>query len=88
MKKENKPWGWMIKIISREDFWLKLICVSGRISLQSHCQRSELHIGTRGVNFIRKLEKHRLERGIYLELAFGKPDENDIVRYEDDYGRG
>jgi hypothetical protein len=25
--------------------------------------------------------------GWYLELAFGKPDENDITRYDDDYGR-
>lgn len=36
--------------------------------------------------------KHRLENVgednlVVLEIAFGAPDEEDIVRYEDDYGR-
>ncbi len=36
-------------------------------------------------------EKHRMEAGenglVVLEIATGEFDENDIVRYEDDYGR-
>lgn len=32
-------------------------------------------------------QKHRYNKGVYIEVATGKPDEHDIVRYDDDYNR-
>ncbi len=44
-----------------------------------------------GVYTISRKTKHRLsggdKGGRILEVSFGKFDENDIIRYEDDYGR-
>jgi D-beta-D-heptose 7-phosphate kinase/D-beta-D-heptose 1-phosphate adenosyltransferase len=74
----------MWKIISAKKFWLKFILVKGRTSLQSHNERTEWHFGLYKVP---PREKHRLLKGAYFELAYGKPKEEDIVRYEDDYGR-
>ena len=80
----TRPWGWMVKLISLPKFWLKIIRVKGRTSLQSHNDRTEYHFGFYKVN---PGEKHRMQHGIFLELALGKPREEDIIRYEDDYGR-
>jgi len=80
----ERPWGKMWKLIKTKKFWLKFIFVRGRTSLQSHSERTEWHIGIYKVS---KNEKHRLNKGIYLELALGNPNEEDITRYEDDYGR-
>lgn len=80
----KRPWGVMYKLIHTKRFWLKLIKVHGRTSLQSHKQRSEYWIG---ITKIKKNVKHRLLPGWYIELAFGSPKEEDIIRYEDDYGR-
>ena len=80
----KRPWGWMLRLIKTNKFWLKFIFVKGRTSLQSHEERTEWHAGFYKVP---KNEKHRLSRGAYLEFAFGKPKEEDITRYEDDYGR-
>ncbi|MBI1999153.1 MAG: adenylyltransferase/cytidyltransferase family protein [Parcubacteria group bacterium] len=33
------------------------------------------------------MEKHRLYRGAYVEVALGEPREEDVIRHEDDYGR-
>jgi len=74
----------MWKIISAKKFWLKFILVKGRTSLQSHNERAEWHLGLYKVP---PREKHRLLRGTYFELAYGKPREEDIIRHEDDYGR-
>lgn len=79
-----RPWGKMWKLISAKKFWLKFILVKGRTSLQSHSERTEWHFGLYKVP---PREKHRLLKGVYLELAYGKPREDDMVRYEDDYGR-
>ena len=81
---DRRPWGWMLKLVSWHTYWLKFILVRGRTSLQSHKERDEWHFG---LYKIAKGEKHRLFKGVYLELAVGKPREEDIVRYEDDYGR-
>ena len=80
----KKPWGKMWKIIGNKKFWLKFIWVRGRTSLQSHAEREEWHFG---IYKIPKNEKHRLLKGFYIELATGHPKEEDIIRYEDDYGR-
>ncbi|GMQ95539.1 MAG: hypothetical protein BMS9Abin13_658 [Patescibacteria group bacterium] len=82
-----RPWGKMWKLIHTKHFWLKVILVKGRTSLQSHEYRTEYHISIRGIKKIKKRKKHRMEKGLYIEIATGRPDEDDIVRYEDDYGR-
>jgi D-beta-D-heptose 7-phosphate kinase/D-beta-D-heptose 1-phosphate adenosyltransferase len=33
------------------------------------------------------MEKHRLSKGVYLEFVKGNPDEDDVIRYADDYAR-
>jgi hypothetical protein len=80
----RKPWGKFWKLISAKNFWVKLIWVKGRTSLHSHKKRGEIHFG---ISFIPKGKEHRLNKGVYLEFAFGKPEEDDNTRYEDDYGR-
>jgi quercetin dioxygenase-like cupin family protein len=47
-------------------------------------------LGIGGILKIGRREKHRMtgiKDSYVLELAFGNPREEDIVRYEDDYGR-
>jgi len=83
----KRPWGKMWKIIATKKFWLKVIWVKGRTSLQSHQNRTEYHLSLKGIKKIKSNEKHRMEKGLYLELAFGQPKEEDIIRYEDDYDR-
>lgn len=78
------PWGRMWKLAEGKKFWIKILFVRGRTSLQSHAEREEWHLGFYRV---KKGEKHRLQRGLFLELALGNPFEDDIVRHEDDYGR-
>lgn len=90
---QTRPWGWMVKLIHRPTFWLKLIWVSTRNSLQSHEKRREIHIKFEwalkpwSVKKIPVREVHRMTRGLYLEIALGEPREDDIKRYEDDFGR-
>lgn len=82
----ERPWGKMWKFFHTKKSWLKLIKVHGRTSLQSHNHRTEWHFG-----FYKVVpeEKHRLLPGWYIEYVRGKKaDEDDIVRYSDDYGRG
>ena len=74
-----------MKLIHFPNLWLKFLRVNGRTSLQSHKNRTEYWIGFMKVN---PKEKHRLNRGMYFELATGNPREDDITRYEDDYNRG
>lgn len=80
----KRPWGKMWKLVKTKRFWLKLIAVEGRTSLQSHAERTEWHIG---IYKVPANEKHRMLKGLYVEFAFGNPKEEDITRYEDDYGR-
>jgi hypothetical protein len=88
---DRRPWGWMVKLIDfwKMGLWLKLIRVSSghRTSLQYHRMRSELHIGSHGLHYVPRNQWHRLESGIYLEIAWGVCREGDIVRIQDDYGR-
>ncbi len=82
--KENRPWGWYRTLLKLPFLWIKILKVEEgqRTSLQSHENRAELHIA-----LVPKRKKHRLYSGTYLEIAWGKPEEEDIVRYNDDYGR-
>ena len=78
------PWGKMYRLINLKRFWFKILFVRGRTSLQSHKDRTEWHLGLYKVN---PNEKHRLQNGVFFEIAIGDLRENDIIRYEDDYGR-
>jgi len=81
---EKRPWGRMWKFVHTKKFWLKFLWVTGRTSHQAHQERSEWHLGLYKVN---PMEKHRLHRGTYVEVALGRPKEEDVIRYEDDYNR-
>lgn len=76
----------MLVVVQSTRLWVKLIRVHSRTSLQYHCFRSELHLG-RSVLLVRPFEKHRMTRGWYIEIAWGRPMEDDIVRLDDDFGR-
>jgi len=84
MEKIERPWGKMWKIFHTKRAWLKFIKVHGRTSLQAHRHRTEWHFG---FYKIEPMEKHRLTKGVYLEFVKGKADEDDVIRYSDDYGR-
>ena len=84
---DRRPWGWMFLLVHTKAFWVKIIRVTGRTSLQSHEHRVEYHITPWRIQRIAREEKHRLDRGWYIEYAYGEPREEDIIRYEDDYGR-
>ena len=92
MIKTTKPWGKMWLLIHMKNFWLKIIKVNkdGRTSLQAHKHRKEYHIKMNrpfGFKTIAVMEKHRMTAGLYIEIVTGMPEETDIIRYEDDYGR-
>lgn len=88
MKKVTRPWGWYITLLeSPLEWWVKFLNVEGRTSLQVHRHRAEIHISKNGVKHVKRNEEHRLEKGRYIEIAYGFPYERDIVRLEDDYGR-
>jgi hypothetical protein len=78
------PWGRAWKLVKTSRFWCKLFWVRDRTSLQSHNNRTEYHFGFYKV---KPGEKHRLQHGVFLEVAVGRPDEDDVTRYEDDFGR-
>jgi cytidyltransferase-like protein len=81
----KRPWGRMWKLFHTKHTWLKVIYVHGRTSLQAHRHRSEWHLGFYKV---KPMEKHRLLPGLYIEFIKGKvASEDDIIRYDDDYGR-
>lgn len=86
---ERRPWGWMLTLIGVSRFWIKLIRVhpGRRTSLQLHKHRAELHISRRGFTFVEPYTLHRMTGGWYIELAFGRPREDDIVRTQDDFNR-
>lgn len=87
---QTRPWGWMIKLWHSKRLWIKFISVSTRTSLQSHKNREEYHIRLPQLwksKFVSTGEKHRMTKGWYLEVATGVPEETDIIRYEDDFGR-
>lgn len=84
---DYRPWGWMKTLIKTERFWVKLIHVDTRTSQQVHRNRTELHIRPFSVQVIRPLTIHRVPKGWCLEIAWGRPEESDIIRLQDDYGR-
>lgn len=69
----------------RYEIWIVL---EGKILVQKGNERFILKKG--GVVRIEKEEKHRISglvKSCVLEAAFGKLNEEDIVRHEDKYGR-
>ncbi len=112
MQSVPKPWGSYLILESRPGYQVKRITImpGGKLSLQSHRQRSEHWIVVNGTADVSvgatksKLargqsvniplgEKHRLENHgseivDVIEVQFGDYlGEDDIVRYEDVYGR-
>ncbi len=95
---EQKEEYWIKKILVKKGARLSLqshkdraevwVVLSGKIEAMKGDSRVELHEG----EFIKieKNEKHRIA-GItdswILEVAFGDAREDDITRFEDDYGR-
>ncbi len=70
---------------NREEFWVLL---KGEIKAQKNNDFKILKIGDSLK--IEKNEKHRIigiENSVVFEVALGQPQENDIIRYEDKYGR-
>lgn len=82
-----RPWGWMITLIKTPWFWFKVLKVQGKTSLQYHTRRTELQIGANGIHLCKPFVVHRLEHGWFVEFAWGRPNERDVVRLEDLYGR-
>ena len=97
MKKDSRPWGYFKILYQKPNIWVKEIFVKPgkRTSIQSHQEREEHWFIVEGEKMkkiiIKRNEKHRIEGGSkglrLIEVAIGSPDENDIIRYSDDYGR-
>ena len=88
----RRPWGWMVRFIHITPFWVKLIRVypGEATSDQLHRERTEYHVYLPRVWSSKKIrpgERHRMEGGWYIEVATGRPREDDIVRFDDKYGR-
>lgn len=69
----------------RSEIWVVL---SGKIEATKGATKHELEAGD--MIKIEKQERHRIagiETAVVLEVAFGRVIEDDIVRFEDDYGR-
>lgn len=69
----------------RKEFWM---CVAGTVIATHNGSERELFPGD--TLEIMPGDEHRLASesgGTVIEIAFGKPDEQDINRLEDDYGR-
>ena len=89
----NRPWGWFTGIACKW-FWIKLIYVrpDHYTSSQYHANRAEFHMLVWPPipwewRLVRRYKVHRLVHGLYVELAWGRPSESDIVRLRDRYGR-
>lgn len=116
----KKPWGefeilghfFLDEPENKTEIVIKRISVNpgGKLSLQSHAQRSEqwnvvsgkgeFVIGDKKISvkagdcaYVLQGEKHRMinsdntESLVVIEVGRGLFNEDDIVRYEDDYGR-
>ena len=86
---DQRPWGWFHGV-GFERWWIKLIRVyPGEVtSSQYHRHRDELHwrLPFR-LRYVRRMYRHRLTEGWYIEFAKGRPREDDIIRIRDRYGR-
>lgn len=91
MTRIDRPWGRMWLLFRATRLWVKVIRVDPghRTSLQYHLCRSELHIGLDKWcwRLVRPHDRHCMAGGLYLEIAWGRPTEADIVRVFDFYGR-
>lgn len=93
---QERPWGRWRMLEQTETHWVKYIEIypHSRCSLQTHKHRDELwfDLDSKTRTWISRNEKHRLVNSSdkvkrLIEIATGKPNENDITRIEDDYGR-
>ena len=87
---EKKPWGYAFKLFWLPWIWVKFIHVKPgqQNSLHIHYKRDELVLNLPFRLFsVRKEQPHRLVGGNYIEIGYGKPEEADIRRLEDDYSR-
>ena len=70
----------------RSEFW-KVLNGSGIFEIDNN----EYEVAVGDEEFVKEKIKHRIKAGefgmIILEIAIGDFDENDIVRYKDNYGR-
>jgi hypothetical protein len=85
----RSPWGWNITIFRTKTFWFKFLWIfrGECTSLQYHNYRTELYIGTSGIKLIKPFDHHQYFGGMYFEIAWGLPMEEDIYRITDIYGR-
>jgi len=100
LETQTRPWG-HYKILYEDDRCKVkeiLVRAKGRLSLQSHQHRKESWTFTRGTGRVEldgdnKQQKHRVENVAHGDLVFIEVQtgdyfgEDDITRYEDDYGR-
>lgn len=82
----------MITLLHFDKVWLKFIHVlpGESTSDQSHNERAEIHVKIYPIPSIKKIkigDRHRMVGGMYVEIAYGRPREEDIIRYSDKYGR-
>ena len=90
----DRPWGRMWLLFHLPFLWVKVIVVNSnhRTSVQIHRERTELHIALRLHRegwYGRKVPKghvHVLATGRYIEIAWGRPREEDIIRLADQCG--
>ena len=77
LQKHEKRDEWFIKLQGKYNLW-----IGGRKVLVS---------GLGDAHLIRAGQEHRIEAidndAVVAEIAFGEPDEDDIIRIADDYGR-
>lgn len=81
----------MITLVHTKRFWVKMIRVlpQHRTSKQYHRERWErqIKLWPSSHTLILPMQVHRMGPGVHFEIAGGFPDEDDVVRIEDDYGR-
>lgn len=84
-----KPWGSERLFLKLPFFWIKYLYIKDghRTSTQYHHHRSELHISRHGIRVYKPKDVHTCLAGRYVEFAWGRPDDKDIVRTDDPYRR-
>lgn len=87
----DRPWGRMWMVTQWPWLWVKIIHVrkGQRTSNQYHQHRAEFHFRLNDLRWrvVKRDILHRMKPGLYVEIAWGRPDEADIIRLSDDYGR-
>lgn len=79
MDKVKRKWGWYRVLLRGKGWWFKRLSFNNdSTSYQSHKERDEIW-----VIYVPAGVKHQVGgNGDVLELAIGKPKEEDIVRHE------